>query len=106
MPIEVLGPCLGRCQRVVRFWAAGDRGRLAKKSMACCRVPMPASADLGFIPKRAAVPAIRLFCRSLGGRERDVEAREAGSGGRMIGLSARGLVRVKTCSRVGACVIL
>ena len=102
---EVAGRVTGGSGGVVFFWAAGARGRLAKKSMACCRVPMPASTDLGSIPKRAAVPVIRLFCRSLGGRESEVEVKATGSGVWMLGLSVRGLVRVKTYSRVGACAI-
>ena len=47
---------------------------------------MPASTDLGSIPKRAAVPVIRLFCRSLGGRESEVEVKATGSGVWMLGL--------------------
>jgi hypothetical protein len=68
--------------------------------MACCRVFALVSTDRGSIPNRVAVPVMRLFCRSFGGRSSAVTLGVATAG--KVGVSVRGELRVRTYSNVGA----
>src|SRR5580704_3530524 len=66
-----------------------------KKSTAFWRVLICASTEGASIPKRRAVPATRLFCKSFGGRVSEV-CTGTPFGGAIVGLSVRGTESVRT----------